>query len=45
MVLATAPNQPNRVFANHRLGIEGVTLHSYRYSWAERARKAHYQPV
>jgi integrase len=24
------------------LGIEGVTLHSYRYAWAERARKAHY---
>lgn len=24
------------------LGIDGVTLHSYRYSWAERARKAHY---
>ena len=24
------------------LGIKGVTLHSYRYSWAERARKAHY---
>jgi integrase len=21
------------------LGIEGVTLHSYRYAWAERARK------
>jgi hypothetical protein len=24
------------------LKIEGVTLHSYRYAWAERARKAHY---
>lgn len=24
------------------LGIEGVTLHSYRYAWAERARKAGY---
>lgn len=24
------------------LGIQGVTLHSYRYGWAERARKAHY---
>ncbi len=24
------------------LDIEGVTLHSYRYAWAERARKAHY---
>jgi integrase len=24
------------------LGIEGVTLHSYRYSWAERAREAGY---
>jgi len=24
------------------LGIEGVTLHFYRYAWAERARKAHY---
>jgi integrase len=24
------------------LGIEGVTLHSYRYSWAERAKKAGY---
>jgi integrase len=24
------------------LGIKGITLHSYRYSWAERARKAHY---
>jgi integrase len=24
------------------LGITGVTLHSYRYGWAERARKAHY---
>jgi len=24
------------------LGIVGVTLHSYRYGWAERARKAHY---
>ena len=23
-----------------RLGIHGVTLHSYRYAWAERARKA-----
>ncbi|MEI6391035.1 MAG: hypothetical protein WCT12_08010, partial [Verrucomicrobiota bacterium] len=22
------------------LGIEGVSLHSYRYAWAERARKA-----
>jgi hypothetical protein len=25
-----------------RLGIEGVTLHSYRYSWAERAKKSGY---
>ncbi len=25
-----------------RLGIEGVTLHSYRYAWAERARTAGY---
>ena len=24
------------------LGIEGVSLHSYRYAWAERARKAGY---
>jgi integrase len=24
------------------LGITGVTLHSYRYGWAERARKAHF---
>src|SRR6185369_13059965 len=24
------------------LGIEGVTLHSYRYSWAERARETGY---
>jgi integrase len=24
------------------LGIEGVTLHSYRYSWAERARECGY---
>ena len=24
------------------LGIIGITLHSYRYGWAERARKAHY---
>jgi len=24
------------------LGIKGVSLHCYRYSWAERARKAHY---
>ena len=24
------------------LGIKGVTLHSYRYSWAERARKSNY---
>jgi integrase len=24
------------------LGIQGVTLHSYRYAWAERARKAGY---
>ena len=24
------------------LGITGVTLHSYRYGWAERARRAHY---
>jgi integrase len=24
------------------LGIEGVTLHSYRYSWAQRAKKAGY---
>ena len=24
------------------LGIEGITLHSYRYSWAERARKCGY---
>jgi integrase len=24
------------------LGIQGVTLHSYRYGWAERARKAYY---
>jgi integrase len=24
------------------LGIKGITLHSYRYGWAERARKAHY---
>jgi len=26
----------------HGLGIRGVTLHSYRYSWAERARKSGY---
>ena len=26
----------------HGLGIKGVTLHSYRYAWAERARKAGY---
>jgi len=26
----------------HGLGIAGVTLHSYRYSWAERAKKAGY---
>jgi hypothetical protein len=26
----------------HGLGIKGVSLHSYRYSWAERARKAGY---
>ena len=41
-----------RVLAKHRatefkqrcqgLGIEGVSLHSYRYSWAERAREAGY---
>lgn len=24
------------------MGIKGVTLHSYRYAWAERARKAGY---
>jgi integrase len=24
------------------LGIKGVTLHSYRYAWAERARKSGY---
>jgi acyl-CoA thioesterase FadM len=24
------------------LGIQGVTLHSYRYGWAERARKAYF---
>ena len=24
------------------LGIEGVSLHSYRYAWAERARRAGY---
>jgi integrase len=24
------------------LGIKGVTLHSYRYAWAERAKKAGY---
>ncbi len=24
------------------MGIQGVTLHSYRYAWAEPARKAHY---
>jgi integrase len=24
------------------LGITGITLHCYRYAWAERARKAHY---
>jgi integrase len=26
----------------HGLGIKGVTLHSYRYSWAERGRKSGY---
>jgi len=26
----------------HGLGIKGVTLHSYRYAWAERAKKAGY---
>jgi integrase len=26
----------------HGLGIKGVTLHSYRYAWAERARRAGY---
>jgi len=26
----------------HQLGIEGVTLHSYRYAWAERAKIAGY---
>jgi integrase len=26
----------------HRLGIKGVTLHSYRYAWAERAKTAGY---
>src|SRR5258708_3379300 len=26
----------------HGLGIMGITLHSYRYAWAERARKAGY---
>jgi integrase len=26
----------------HGLGIKGVSLHSYRYAWAERARKAGY---
>jgi integrase len=26
----------------HRLGIAGVTLHSYRYSWAERAKSVGY---
>jgi len=25
-----------------RLGIQGITLHSYRYAWAERAKKAGY---
>ena len=25
-----------------RLGIKGVTLHSYRSGWAERTRRAHY---
>jgi integrase len=25
-----------------QLGIKGVTLHSYRYGWAERARQSHY---
>jgi len=25
------------------LGIKGVSLHSYRYGWAERAREAHYR--
>ena len=28
--------------ARRRAGIKGVSLHSYRYAWAERARKAHY---
>ncbi len=27
------------------LGIEGVTLHSYRYAWAERAKIAGYPPA
>jgi hypothetical protein len=26
----------------HNLAIEGITLHSYRYAWAERAKKAGY---
>jgi integrase len=26
----------------HGLGIKGISLHSYRYAWAERARKAGY---
>lgn len=26
----------------HRLGIKGITLHSYRYAWAERARTVGY---
>ena len=28
--------------AGNGLGIKGVTLHSYRYAWAERAKKAGY---
>jgi len=27
---------------SREVGIEGVTLHSYRYAWAERAKKAGY---
>jgi integrase len=39
-VLATAPQSLPHAAAS--LGIVGVTLHSYRYAWAERAKTVGY---
>lgn len=43
-ISATGPNQRASEFARRcrLLGLKGVSLHSYRYAWAERAKRAGY---